>query len=104
MRRDIKDVGPSFREMAHGNGIAVAATCDAAGHPHTRHMQQVWVWDGSTLTGWASTDTDAPKAGDPEGNPRIRFTHWNATHRMEENTRGSRTHRRIPAADVCWKE
>src|SRR3546814_11560248 len=75
MRRDIKDVGPSFREMAHGIGIAVAATCDAAGHPHTRPMQPVWVGDGSTLTGWASTATDALKAGDLAGNPRISFTY-----------------------------
>src|SRR3546814_18349107 len=41
-------------------------------------MQPVWVWDGSTLTGWASTATDAPKAGDLEGNTRISFTYWTA--------------------------
>lgn len=77
MRKPLTEVAPRFVDMAHGIGMAVAATSDADGVPHTRIMQPVWEWDGSELTGWLSTATDSPKVADLRRTPRLSLTYWN---------------------------
>jgi hypothetical protein len=78
--RPLEEVGPLFRAMAHRIGVAVAATTDAAGSPRTRPMQPVWVWDGTGLTGWASTSTRDAKVGDLRATPRMSLTYWEPGH------------------------
>ena len=79
MRKSLSDIGPRFVDMAHGIGMAVAATSDVDGRPHSRVMQPVWEWDATaqTLTGWASTATDSPKFADLRRTPHISLTYWN---------------------------
>jgi general stress protein 26 len=77
MRKGLHEIAPRFVEMAHGTGVAVAATVDRHGHPHTRPMQPVWAWDGATLTGWVSTPTDTPKVDHLRRTPVLSLTYWN---------------------------
>jgi general stress protein 26 len=77
MRRPLEDIAPWFVDMAHGIGMCVAATAGKDGRPHTRVMQPVWTWDGSTLTGWASTATDSPKLEHLRDVPVLSLTYWN---------------------------
>lgn len=77
MRSDLHDIAPRFVEMAHGIGMCVAATVDDARRPRTRVVQPVWDWDGSTLTGWMSTDTTSPKVRHLQGHPHLSLTYWN---------------------------
>ena len=78
MRRPLTEIGPRFVEMAHGIGIAVAATTNRKGQPRTRVMQPVWDWDGGAVTGWASTSTEAPKLAHLRRIPSLSLTYWNA--------------------------
>jgi hypothetical protein len=76
MDKGLDQVAPRFVEMAHAIGIAVAATVDSQGRPHTRPMQPVWEWDGDSVTGWVSTATHSPKVEHAFGNPRLSLTYW----------------------------
>lgn len=76
MRKDLDQIAPRFVAMAHGIGMAVAATTGAGGDPHTRVMQPVWEWDGEALTGWASTSIPSPKFDDLAARPRLSLTYW----------------------------
>lgn len=69
MRRPLAEVGPAFVAMAHRIGVAVTATTGVDGRPHTRVMQPVWVGDGSSVVGWASTTTQDPKIADLRATP-----------------------------------
>jgi hypothetical protein len=77
MRKPLPEIGPRFVDMAHGIGMAIAATSDIRGEPRTRVMQPVWEWDGTALTGWVSTATDSPKFADLLRTPRLSLTYWN---------------------------
>lgn len=77
MRNELHEIAPRFVAMAHGIGMAVAATAGEGGHPHTRVMQPVWAWDGTRLTGYASTHADSPKVRDLQRVPFLSFTYWN---------------------------
>jgi general stress protein 26 len=77
MRKQLDEIAAPFVEMAHSIGIAVAATVDRDGHPHTRVMQPVWSWDGGSLTGWVSTPTDTPKVDHLRHTPVLSLTYWN---------------------------
>jgi general stress protein 26 len=79
MRKRLDEIAPRFVEMAHGIGMSVVATVDQQGRPHTRVMQPVWRWDGSSLTGWASTGTKDPKVDDLRGTPSLSLTYWHPT-------------------------
>lgn len=76
MRQDLATIAPVFVEMAHRIGMSVAATVDATGRPRTRVVQPVWEWDGSRLTGWLSTTTDAPKLDHLRRIPALSITYW----------------------------
>jgi general stress protein 26 len=76
MRTELSEIAPRFVEMAHGIGIAVAATVDRHGQPHTRVMQPVWEWDGERISGWVSTVTTNPKVDDLRNTPSLSFTYW----------------------------
>ena len=76
MNVDLTQTGPRFIEMAHHIGFAIAATVDEQRGPRTRVMQPVWRWDGTSVTGWVSTTTDAPKVADIERTPRLSLTYW----------------------------
>lgn len=77
MRRDLTTVAPAFVEMAHSIGMCIVATTGAGGQPHTRVMQPVWEWDGTALSGWASTTTtDSPKLADIARTPLVSLTYW----------------------------
>ncbi len=76
MRRDLTTVAPAFVAMAHNIGMCTVATTGPDGRPHTRVMQPVWDWDGTALTGWASTTTDAPKLADIGRTPAVSLTYW----------------------------
>lgn len=72
----LTEIGPRFVDMAHGIGMCVAATSGRDGRPHTRVMQPVWEWDGTSLTGWASTTTPSPKLDDLRHTPVLSLTYW----------------------------
>jgi len=76
MRTELTEIAPRFITMAHGIGMAVAATVDRRGQPHTRVMQPVWEWDGQRITGWVSTVTTNPKIDDLRSTPSLSFTYW----------------------------
>jgi general stress protein 26 len=76
MRRQLEEVAPRFVAMAHGIGMCVTATADDRGHPHTRVMQPVWLWDGSLLTGWVSTHLENPKVDHLQARPSMSLTYW----------------------------
>lgn len=80
MRRPLSEVGPLFRAMAHRIGVGVAATTRAGNVPRTRVMQPVWDWDGEALTGWASTESDAPKVRDLRAAPALSVSYWAPGH------------------------
>ncbi len=80
MRTTLGTIAPVFVATAHRIGIAVVATADAAGEPRTRVMQPVWEWDGTGLTGWASTVADAPKVTELARRPVLSLTYWDASH------------------------
>lgn len=79
MRTALDVIAPRFREMAHRIGVAVTATTDADGHPHTRVMQPVWEWDGDDLVGWVSTPATSPKVEHLADRPSLSLTYWAAS-------------------------
>lgn len=76
MDHDLTSIGPAFVAMAHRIGYCTVATVGLDGHPRTRVMQPVWEWDGTTLTGWASTTTPSPKVAEIAGTPAVSANYW----------------------------
>jgi general stress protein 26 len=76
MRTDMDTIAPAFVAMAHRIGYATVATTGLDGAPRTRVMQPAWEWDGTRLTGWVSTTTDAPKVAEVAAEPRVSLTYW----------------------------
>lgn len=77
MRKRLDEIAEPFIEMAHSIGVAVTATVDRHGHPHTRVMQPVWFWDDGALTGLVSTPTGSPKVDHLRRTPVLSLTYWN---------------------------
>lgn len=77
MRTTLEQIAPRFVEMAHGIGIAVAATLGPDGAPRTRPVQPVWSAGPDELVGWLTTEARAPKVADLERAPVLSLTYWN---------------------------
>jgi general stress protein 26 len=77
MRTTLEEIAPRFVEMAHGIGIAVAATVTEDGRPRTRPVQPVWEVADGEITGWMTTETGSPKIGDLRAQPILSLTYWN---------------------------
>jgi general stress protein 26 len=76
MRTTLDEITPRFVEMAHGIGMAVAATVGIDGTPRTRVVQPLWAWDGEGLVGWISTEAGSPKVADLRRAPTLSLTYW----------------------------
>jgi len=76
MPETLSVIAPQFVEMAHNIGVAVAASVDRHGRPHTRVMQPVWTFDGESLSGVVSTVTTSPKVAHLRRAPNLSLTYW----------------------------
>ena len=77
---ELRQVAPSFVEMAHRIVWATTATVDRSGAPRTRILHPIWEWEGGRLTGWIATSPESPKASDLAHEDRVSLTYWDPTH------------------------
>lgn len=70
---ELRQVAPSFVEMAHRIVWATTATVDRSGAPRTRILHPIWEWEGGRLTGWIATSPEWPKASDLAHEDRVSY-------------------------------
>ncbi|HKC50149.1 MAG TPA: pyridoxamine 5'-phosphate oxidase family protein [Myxococcota bacterium] len=77
---ELRDIAPSFVEMAHRIVWCSAATVDTRGRPRTRILHPLWIWNGSRLHGWIATGPTKLKRAHLEKSPNISLSYWTPTH------------------------
>jgi hypothetical protein len=75
----LERIAPAFVDMAHSIVWASVATVDSDGRPRTRILHPLWLWDGSSLTGWIATVPTKLKHEHLAAHPEISISYWTPT-------------------------